>query len=458
MIIFLLILAFWPKHGLAAPATTSIALPFRHLNGHFIAGSFRTFYEANGDTAAFGLPLTDALIESGGLTVQYFTYARFEWHDRVELTHLGRWAATNHSNAAAFAWVAADAPIAPGRTYIPESGHTIGGAFAWYWNQNGGVQVLGYPISEEFIEAQADGQERLVQYFERAVLAYHPESAGTVDEVRRLPLGERFAVLDTPDAQRAPRPEPKLLAQAELRFNPRSGDGTNITRAAERLHGATIDPGGRIGFLEAIGPITAEAGYVPGSAIVGGEIVNDTIGGGICTVSTLLYRAAWRAGLPILERTAHRYWLNAYADAPGLEAAVYDPSVELRVANDTGALVYVAAGAVGDRVVVQLWGYPDGRKVMVEQPEVHAASTAPGGSAASTPTNTAQLADVRAPANAQQEGADVVNIRTVLRADGSVLREERVVTRYAPLPQDEETPAEDQDDTDSSGENPDGPR
>lgn len=76
------------------------------------------------------------------------------------------------------------------RLYFLESGHTLGGLFRTFWEQNGGVAKLGYPISEELLEkSPLDGQERKVQYFERAVLEHHPENAGTKDVVMLAAVG-----------------------------------------------------------------------------------------------------------------------------------------------------------------------------------------------------------------------------------------------------------------------------
>ncbi|HVG00835.1 MAG TPA: glycosyltransferase family 39 protein [Chloroflexia bacterium] len=81
-------------------------------------------------------------------------------------------------------------PSANDRLYFLESGHTLGGAFRRYWELHGSVQKLGYPISEEVSEQNPlDGQVRTVQYFERAVLEHHPESAGTQDEVMLAAVG-----------------------------------------------------------------------------------------------------------------------------------------------------------------------------------------------------------------------------------------------------------------------------
>lgn len=54
---------------------------------------------------------------------------------------------------------AADPP-----TYYPETGHYLGGGFRDYWNANGSLQIFGYPITEEYRNAQG----KTIQWFERA--------------------------------------------------------------------------------------------------------------------------------------------------------------------------------------------------------------------------------------------------------------------------------------------------
>ena len=119
-------------------------------------------------------------------------------------------------------------PSANDRLYFLESGHTLGGDFRRYWESHGGVQKLGYPISEEYQDVNPlDGQTRIVQYFERAVLELHPEKAGTVDIVMMAAVG-RWVTRDR-DFPRAAPFEPNKdnayfvetghsLKQAFLRF------------------------------------------------------------------------------------------------------------------------------------------------------------------------------------------------------------------------------------------------
>jgi hypothetical protein len=65
---------------------------------------------------------------------------------------------------------------AQGAEYFPQTGHSVSGRFLSFWEQNGGLPVFGYPLTDERNE---DG--RTVQYFERARFEYAPEHAPPYD-------------------------------------------------------------------------------------------------------------------------------------------------------------------------------------------------------------------------------------------------------------------------------------
>ncbi len=117
----------------------------------------------------------------------------------------------------------------------------------------------------------------------------------------------------------------------------------NIQVGAGKLNGILIAPGETFSMANAIGEVTKEAGYAESYVIFGSETIQD-IGGGLCQVSTTLFRAAFNYGLPINERHAHGYRVYYYerlADRTldpglaGLDAAVYLPTLDLKFTNDT---------------------------------------------------------------------------------------------------------------------------
>src|SRR5687768_17067218 len=69
------------------------------------------------------------------------------------------------------------AAVAATPIHFPQTGHALGPHFTLAWRERGALGFFGYPISEEFIDQ--DGEGRITQYFERAVLHYFPEHKGT---------------------------------------------------------------------------------------------------------------------------------------------------------------------------------------------------------------------------------------------------------------------------------------
>ena len=111
----------------------------------------------------------------------------------------------------------------------------------------------------------------------------------------------------------------------------------NIQVGAQILDGSLIKPGEEFSFNRYLGPIEYDRGFVDGLVIIDDSTV-DAIGGGICQVSTTMFRAAFLAGLPIRERHKHLYRVRYYehGDFPiGFDASIWQPVLDLRFVNDT---------------------------------------------------------------------------------------------------------------------------
>lgn len=75
--------------------------------------------------------------------------------------------------------------------FFPETGKTVSGKFLQYWQQNGGLSVYGYPITEAQPEVDPEtGRTFLTQWFERNRFELHPENVGTKYEVLLGLLGK----------------------------------------------------------------------------------------------------------------------------------------------------------------------------------------------------------------------------------------------------------------------------
>ena len=117
----------------------------------------------------------------------------------------------------------------------------------------------------------------------------------------------------------------------------------NIQVGAAKLNGTLIAPGETFSMADAIGEVSKETGYAESSVIFGDQTIQD-VGGGLCQVSTTLFRAAFNYGLEINERHAHGYRVYYYErlanrqldpGLAGLDASVYLPVLDLKFTNDT---------------------------------------------------------------------------------------------------------------------------
>ena len=140
----------------------------------------------------------------------------------------------------------------------------------------------------------------------------------------------------------------------------------NVALGASRINGVIIAPGETFSFNTAVGDISAATGYKQAYVIKSGRTVLDD-GGGICQVSTTLFRAALNAGLPIVERHAHSYRVGYYEQnsKPGFDATVYAPSYDLKIKNDTGTSILIQAttDTAKTHLTFTLYGKGDNRKV-----------------------------------------------------------------------------------------------
>lgn len=154
----------------------------------------------------------------------------------------------------------------------------------------------------------------------------------------------------------------------------------NITLASSRINGILVAPGEIFSFNKALGDVSAFTGYKQAYVIQDGRtILGD--GGGVCQVSTTLFRALLNTGLPIVERNAHSYRVGYYEQdsPPGFDATVFAPSVDLRFKNDTGnhILIQSVIDPTYYRLTFLLYGTKDGREVTISQPVITNQSKAP---------------------------------------------------------------------------------
>lgn len=143
----------------------------------------------------------------------------------------------------------------------------------------------------------------------------------------------------------------------------------NIEVAAEKFDGLVIPPGEIFSFNEGVEDVTSANGFED-SLIIWGDTTAVGVGGGVCQVSTTIFRAAYSGGFPIVERYNHGYVVSWYGE-PGLDATIYTPTVDFRFRNDTGAylLVESVVNSVAGVITFNLYGTKPAREVTVSQPK-----------------------------------------------------------------------------------------
>lgn len=148
----------------------------------------------------------------------------------------------------------------------------------------------------------------------------------------------------------------------------------NVALAAGRINGILIKPGETFSFNDALGDISAATGYQSAYIIKEGRTVLGD-GGGVCQVSSTLFRAALNAGLPIVERHAHAYRVHFYEDGgfkPGLDATVYSPTYDLKFKNDTPGYLLIQAKTNLRNLTLtfEIYGTHDGRTAHISNHKV----------------------------------------------------------------------------------------
>lgn len=143
----------------------------------------------------------------------------------------------------------------------------------------------------------------------------------------------------------------------------------NIKNGVKYISGAIIKSGEEFSTVKRLGSIDATGGYLPELVIKKDETVPE-FGGGLCQVSTTLFRAAMDAGLRISERQNHSYRVSYYEPPIGMDATIYSPKPDFKFINTTDNAILVYGYVTGYKVTFEIYGTNDGRTVEITEPEV----------------------------------------------------------------------------------------
>jgi len=138
----------------------------------------------------------------------------------------------------------------------------------------------------------------------------------------------------------------------------------NIAKGSSIVNRVLVAPGETFSFIKSLGGVTLADGYQQAYVIRSGKTELD-VGGGICQVSTTLFRAMLNSGLNITQRQAHAYRVSYYEEdsKPGFDATVFIPSPDLAFTNDTGHYILIQNILDMDnrRLTYEIYGTNDGR-------------------------------------------------------------------------------------------------
>lgn len=213
---------------------------------------------------------------------------------------------------------------------------------------NGAVLVkesrTGFRIDTGTVTEKAEGV--FAQVIERI------KRAPAKGVVVRIPLGGT-AVMPGLSTAKARKCNTKLAEFTTWYQGAGSGRAQNIAAGAEHLNQCVILPQEEFSTAEALMPFTEGNGYTAGGTYVNGEL-SESIGGGVCQLSTTLYNALLRTRLTITERYAHSMPVGYIP--PGQDAAIAGDYKDLKFKNTTDAPVLLLCEATGEEVRVTLYG------------------------------------------------------------------------------------------------------
>lgn len=201
----------------------------------------------------------------------------------------------------------------------------------------------------------------------------------------------------------------------------------NVERGAEFFNRVLLKPGERLSFLESIGGITKDNGFVEGETISAG-IETRGIGGGVCQVSTTMYNAAVRAGMNILTKHNHSKPVD-YAPE-GTDCAVSDGYKDFIFTNPYDVPIYIETVADGKHLRCSIYGSGEEKPYSID-------------------LRTEKIATLPAKEEREYDGAlkpeetevvlekvdgSVYKTYKVYKKDGRILKEELCATsRYVPV-------------------------
>ena len=128
----------------------------------------------------------------------------------------------------------------------------------------------------------------------------------------------------------------------------------NVDNGCRLINGITLYPGDEFSTYEAVSPFTESNGYRMAGSYLNGKVV-DSLGGGICQVSTTLYNAVLAAELQVTERHNHSMVVS-YVE-PSADAAIAESSgKDFRFVNNLEYPIYIEGYTKNKHITINIYG------------------------------------------------------------------------------------------------------
>ncbi len=258
-------------------------------------------------------------------------------------------------------------------------------------------------------------------------------AAGTVSATLEPTLAAIAPELTTEEAEKAaPRMVRISTWTTYYPISEKNGFAVNITIPTSIIDGTVVAPGEWFDFWKAVGPVSREAGYKDGGAILNGRTEpTGALAGGICSCSTTLFNAAARAGLEMGRRENHYYYIDRYP--LGLDATVWKSAgstQSMSFRNDTPYPILVRGintrkGNAG-YVRFDLYSVPTGRTVSFSKPIVKDVKPATTITQETSELKKGQRKQIEWPV----DGRNVWVTRTVRDSSGAVIHSDTWYSDY----------------------------
>lgn len=194
-------------------------------------------------------------------------------------------------------------------------------------------------------------------------LAHHQGSALTIN----IPIVTSEATFKSSDLEKLGLKE--LIGEGRSNFagSPKNRI-YNIRRALQQFTGLIIKPGEEFSFVDYLGVVDGTTGYLP-ELVIRNNKTEPEFGGGICQVSSTVFRAAIYSGLKITERRNHSYAVQYYKPY-GMDATIYIPRPDLKFLNNTPGAIFMQPEISGSDLIFRFFGTRDGRTATVDGPYI----------------------------------------------------------------------------------------